>query len=60
MKWYNKNRTQCLDLDKISYWQYDVNDVLRVYIDSASPLNFYGEDADNIYKLLTTDKKEIF
>ena len=60
MKWYNKKKTVCLNLDRISYWDYyEGSAVLKVYIDSSNPIVFYNEDAKEIYKILTSEKEVI-
>jgi len=57
MKWYNEDKTASLDLDKIVYWEYKHN-TLSVWFGGDSPLQFRGNEAETIYKLLAF-KKEI-
>ena len=64
MKWYNKNRTKFLDIDKIGYWQYFPEKVsgcrasgeLMVVI-SGYQTSFYNEEAEEIYKILQSQKE---
>jgi hypothetical protein len=56
MKWYNKVKTVCLDLDKISFWTYK-NGELNVCIGQPLAITFNGNDAEEIYKMLTSQKE---
>lgn len=63
MKWYNKDKTECLDLSKISYWKYwsktlyrRDNDLLKVIVDGCE-LGFCDEAANEIYSLIGNNKE---
>lgn len=60
MKWYSKDKTRYLNLDCIGYWAYykDVG-MLKVFIDSSTPLTFYGNEAIEIYNMLLSEKEVI-
>ena len=57
MKWYNKDKTASLDLDKIVYWEYK-HGTLFVWFGGDNPKQFHDDDAEKIYDLLAC-KKEI-
>ena len=59
MKWYNKDKTQMLNLDAVSAFDNSDSVVgLKIYIDSSDYKAYYGQDAEEIYKLLIKmDKK---
>lgn len=60
MKWYNEKKTICLDLDKISYWEYYKGPTaLEVYIGGQNPIMFYNKDAEEIYNMLISSKEVI-
>jgi hypothetical protein len=65
MKWYNKDKTRCLDLDKISYWIYNnyggyiSTGELKIYMNSSEPLIFHDEEAKEIYEILISQQKEV-
>lgn len=56
MKWYNEDQTTCLDLEKIGFWVYKKGE-LKAFMNSSEPLCFYGDEAEQIYKKLTSDKQ---
>jgi len=55
-KWYNKDRTACLNLDLISFWDYKDGE-LMVCVGLADAITFTGEEAEEIYKKLTSQKE---
>lgn len=62
MKWYNKDKTECLDLSKISYWRYwdktlFRSDIFMKVIVDGYELGFYNEDAEEIYNLIRNNKE---
>ena len=63
MKWYNKDNTECLDTDSIKYWKFfpAENNLsqIRICVDGSSLLEFYGIEAEEIYKILTSKKEVI-
>lgn len=56
MKWYNKDKTVCLNLDLIAFWSYRSGE-LEVYVGHTSPIVFNGEDAKELYNKLTSQKE---
>jgi hypothetical protein len=77
MKWYNKDKTKCLNLDMVSYWWYTSKEMVerdteryRKMVGDISPVKsnlvcvtggfeveFNGEEADAIYKILKNQKE---
>lgn len=58
MKWYNNERTACLDLSKIIFWVYSQKGgELKVWIGATEPLVFNGEDGMQIYRMLQSEKE---
>ena len=56
MKWYNQDRTACLNLDLIVFWTYKHHE-LHIYVGGSEPIAFSGEDAEDIYNKLTFQKE---
>lgn len=55
MKWYNEDKTEMVDLDKVSQFKYNkVDDILTIICDGIKS-EFGGDRAKRIYKLLTID-----
>ena len=64
MKWYNKDKTRCLDISKVGYWDYSPSKYTPIEMGSALSVSvngdkvaFYDEEADEIYKLLTSERE---
>ncbi len=58
MKWHNKDNTVGVDTTKIAFWTYKDN-VLQLYFGHSEPFAFHGEEAKEIYKILTETKEVI-
>lgn len=58
MKWYNKTKTKCLDISKVSYWEYTGEKDLLVVVD-GNERDFEGEEAEQIYNILKNQKEVI-
>lgn len=63
MKWYNENKTVSLNLDLITFWRY-MNDpmstpTIHVFFGTTEHLTFQGNDAKEIYNMLTPKKEVI-
>jgi hypothetical protein len=56
MKWYNKDKTVCLNLDLIALWAYKEG-AMEIYIGHSSPIIFNGEEAKELYNKLTSAKE---
>jgi len=58
MKWYNKKKTEMVNLDFIAGFEYnsDVN-MLTLFI-NGSTFKFYTEEASEIYDLLISENKK--
>jgi hypothetical protein len=57
MKWYNKNRTKMVDLDKVSFFEYGSNNILKLSIEGF-PIEIV-DDALEVYSLLISNNKEV-
>jgi hypothetical protein len=65
MKWYNSDKTQYVDLSRVSYWEYSPQQSDGYFLRSTLTLSVDGygvkfthADADEIYSLLL-NKKEV-
>ena len=61
MKWYNKEQTQMINLDKVDAWFYsnepsDVSPHLMYFINGAQ-FESEGVEADEIYNILKNEKE---
>ena len=67
--WRNKNRTKFLRLTSVDYWEYlskeiaeqvlnrGINySILELKVNGAS-ISFYGPEADEVYKILQSQKE---
>ena len=57
MKWYNKNKTIMINLEKVSFFEYHTNNVLKLSVEGF-PLEI-TEDALELYTLLISKNKEV-
>lgn len=57
MKWTNENKTVGLDLDLVGFWTMH-NGELNVWV-SGTNAAFNGKEAQDIYKMLTSNKEVI-
>jgi len=63
MKWYNKEKTKMIDLDKIGHWFLEKNDFeqrTKLTINSCGiEIYFFNDEAEKLYEVLTTQEKQI-
>ena len=60
MKWYNEDKTEMVDLNKVSQFKYNkVDDLLTVIVDGIKS-EFGGDRAKEIYRLLTFDYEQLY
>jgi uncharacterized protein with NAD-binding domain and iron-sulfur cluster len=54
--WYNKDRTKCLNLDNISYWEYIDDKYIHVWV-AGGLIPFEEDESKELYKILTSKKE---
>lgn len=59
--WMNKDRSRGVNIDMVSSWNYHKEDKkIRLYMLSDNHTHdFIGDDAENLYKILSSEKQVI-
>ena len=59
MKWYNEDKTKCVNLDSVDCWEYKCKDKFLWAGVKGRVIYFYDDEAYQLYKMLISEREVI-